>query len=185
MRQNVGDDEPPARLEHAGCLGQRERGLRHVVQDVDDQREVERPGLDRQRLEAAFVQVDVGEAGEPLAGDREHLGRGVDGDHGGDEGRERRGDPAGAAAEVADDGRGRQQRGEDAQVAGRAEQLGPEVVPLAGRGGEELDGSDAPAIEHRLQPAPVVARPRATRTRRRARAPTAAATSGRRSTVSP
>ena len=156
VRQDVGDDEPPARLQHPCRLGQRERGLRHVVQDVHDQRQVERPGLDRQRFEAAFVQVDVGLVREALAGDGEHLGRGVDGDHRGDEGCKRRGDPARSAAQVADDGGGRQQRGEDAQVAGGAEQLGAEVVPLPGGGGEELDGADAAAVEHRLQAAAVM-----------------------------
>ena len=105
VRLHVDDEEPPARPQHAAGLGERERRLGDVVQDEDAGRGVERAVVDRQRLEPAAPQIDVGVAAQTPARGLQHRRGVVDADDSPHARRERLDDLPAATAEVADDRR--------------------------------------------------------------------------------
>ena len=119
VRQHVDDEQAAAGLEHARGLGERRGRRRQMVQHEHHRRGVERRVVDRQRLELAAAQLDVGQLRSARARGGQHLVRRVDADDVRDVRRERRQQRAGAAAEIADDPVGRQQPSERLQARNR------------------------------------------------------------------
>ena len=108
-----------------------------MVQHEHEHAKVGLAGLDRRLEQVALAEVDVRESLEPLASSRKHRGLAVDGDHAPDHGREPLRRLAGAAAEV-DGGRARRQQAEQRLGdEGLAEQLAPQLVPVAADPPEE------------------------------------------------
>ena len=93
------DCEPPARGQHTRGLGEG-RGELHVLDDLAHERRVEPARLEREPLGAGLLEAASRQMPSPR--DREHLRRRIDAPRAGAAGRERLGDPAGAAADVQD-----------------------------------------------------------------------------------
>ena len=153
--KDVGDHEPPAGTQHARDLGERDRRIVHVVQQVHHEGDVERRGREGQFLDAALYDLHVAEAREARARDVEHLGRRVDGHHRAGVRRERGGDAPRPAAQVADLDLGIEQRGQEPEVAGGSEELTAQPVPLVRDVREERLGVALAALQHLLAATPV------------------------------
>ena len=152
VRQHVTDQESTSKSKNARRLGEGFGGIRQVVQNEEQRRSVERSILNRQRLELAAPDVDVGEIADALSRRVEHVGRSIDRDHLLDEGREGRGHLAGPASEVADDPLRVEQSGQRVQIRGAAEEVLAKAVPLPRRRSEEFLRLALPASEHAAEP---------------------------------
>ena len=124
--------------QHARGLRQHGRRIRDVMQHQEQRGGIELAVGDRQRLEIAAADVNVAGVAHATACRLEHLARSIDRDHARHERRERRGDLAGPASEIADDPPIVHQRRQRLQVRRAAEQLLAQLVPLPRRRLEEL-----------------------------------------------
>jgi hypothetical protein len=73
VRKHVADEQAPSGHQNSRGLLQRGTRVRHVMEHEQERRCVERVVVERQRLELAAADVDVGEVPEPSSCRLQHL----------------------------------------------------------------------------------------------------------------